>query len=1188
MIDPGTPVIFEGFKGVVENTLDIELSPKESPAAVNIETDKIDGILTKKLGFKQIGSVGLTLLLDSCESVSGWTFVSGCSGSADTAIPVVGTKSIKMTIAHATLPTGVAAYKTISASDFSAYAGIGFYVRSSVALNAGDYQFLISESASLATPSESLNIPALTAGVWQYVYLPFAGTTASRDAIVSYGIKIINDKGDLDYYLDNIDLVRTDYLPVDLCESAWTASANVISTADSSVIKYGTYSSKNVIAAGFTTGLIAYHNISSLDLSKNEYVGLWLRSTIALPAGSLNLLLDDTNGCGSPIETLIIKTALVKDTWTFCVVQLDTPAADTAILSVGLSANSDFGACTIYIDDIRASMPIVAKKEYIRTDGSRILMASNGIAVYKSTDAGATFTPIASGLNKQYYIWFQSHNGECFWGNGSDYNMKYDVSNNTVVYSATTGNAYYMPKARGAWVHQDTIFGLLYATDPITVRYNDPAKLSTEAGWFPAARSKDLQAETGDYLVCACAYGERSIIYLTKSFIVLSGSDHADFDWLPRNLGIGCTIRDSLQTKDGYAMFANEKGVYRMDESFVPQIMSEPVKNTYSKLAQPSFNYQFWILSTKPEFESGTYGNLIDTTSVPGKIMQKGQTTQADWQAGTATNVDLTTSPGDVLISPNQIPNGDFVSDLSNWNIPYGGWVWSNSNNQVNPGHAEILNIGFPGADFYLENNTGKALLASMGFASSWTLYTITKAAILASGIQIGETVTLTFVKDWTSSNYIMYQSFIYDGRDITFYYKYTYNATPIPGIYSFYVDTVKLSPNYLVGGDSSIITQTLNHGRVPSANGTLCAEVTIPDGCSIEFYGEARAADSGWGTYTLLGIATSTGNYSVSLSGISVFQYKQIKAVLKTNSDGTQTPILSSIYIGTEYLSVKHNIGTAASKWGQFLTNDVPNNQTIIYKLASATSSGGLDTATFDPIVPNTDITEPLANTWVQTLITLDSDRIDQLPTVDWFQLSWVLASTSTLPTTLLASVLYGRKYYLFGQLQGDNYNNTAFVLDKNWNWNILSNYPVGAATLFNESPFFGGSFFSGIGQLFSGNSFNFSDSNNAIESYWTTNRLGLESRKNNKWWKELAVFFEPVSSGTLAVYYDVGNTGVWSLFGTIDLTEGDGEARLLPISIINGRDIRLRFYNNGLNETFIIYKVQLFYEVYEDLSYF
>jgi len=55
---------------------------------------------------------------------------------------------------------------------------------------------------------------------------------------------------------------------IDTCDSAWTASANVTSTTDTSDKKEGTASVKFEIDDAFTTGTIAYHTISSIDISE--------------------------------------------------------------------------------------------------------------------------------------------------------------------------------------------------------------------------------------------------------------------------------------------------------------------------------------------------------------------------------------------------------------------------------------------------------------------------------------------------------------------------------------------------------------------------------------------------------------------------------------------------------------------------------------------------------------------------------------------------------------------------------------------------------------------------------------------------------------------------------------------------------------------------------------------------------
>ena len=147
---------------------------------------------------------------------------------------------------------------------------------------------------------------------------------------------------------------------VENCDDSWsTTSGFVIPSADNVDKKEGVASAKQVIAAGFGTGLIAYENFGALDLSGPTHIELWIKSGLPQVSGDLKLLLDNDLGCPTPLETLTIP-ALLANTWTKVSVALTSlPAARTAIVSVGLSASVDPGVCTIWLDDIKAVIPEV-------------------------------------------------------------------------------------------------------------------------------------------------------------------------------------------------------------------------------------------------------------------------------------------------------------------------------------------------------------------------------------------------------------------------------------------------------------------------------------------------------------------------------------------------------------------------------------------------------------------------------------------------------------------------------------------------------------------------------------------------------------------------------------------------------------------------------------------------------------
>lgn len=146
---------------------------------------------------------------------------------------------------------------------------------------------------------------------------------------------------------------------LDDCQTAWTAQANVTSTAETAAKKANAKGGKHVIGATFTTGLVATRDFTAKDLSGYTEVGFWIYSDIAIAAGVLQLVMDETAACASPDETLDIP-ALAAGVWRY--VKLAFTGAGTtrdAVISVGLKAASDPGAATVYIDDIRVGNPFI-------------------------------------------------------------------------------------------------------------------------------------------------------------------------------------------------------------------------------------------------------------------------------------------------------------------------------------------------------------------------------------------------------------------------------------------------------------------------------------------------------------------------------------------------------------------------------------------------------------------------------------------------------------------------------------------------------------------------------------------------------------------------------------------------------------------------------------------------------------
>jgi len=152
-------------------------------------------------------SVDYTRLL-ACDSAFDETVDSDITVSADTKIKKQGTASNRFTIV-AGASAGDIATDSITSRDISKYDYIEFWVRSSVATSAGNLKILLDDTASCASPLETLSVPALSADTWTFCRVALANPETDT-AIISVGLEYDSDLGACIVWLDDISVVKND------------------------------------------------------------------------------------------------------------------------------------------------------------------------------------------------------------------------------------------------------------------------------------------------------------------------------------------------------------------------------------------------------------------------------------------------------------------------------------------------------------------------------------------------------------------------------------------------------------------------------------------------------------------------------------------------------------------------------------------------------------------------------------------------------------------------------------------------------------------------------------------------------------------------------------------------------------------------------------------------------------------
>ncbi|MBA7563502.1 hypothetical protein ES708_05161 [subsurface metagenome] len=145
------------------------------------------------------------------------------------------------------------------------------------------------------------------------------------------------------------------FVLIDDCEDAWNeyVQAGVTSTADAVTYKVGAASAKMAVADAAAVGRLATEVIS-VDLSPYVYLKLWVRSSVALDAADISILLDDTPQCISPLRDLSLPD-IAADTWTEVLFDLGDTSGLTAIISIGVDMDIDKGIFDFWTDQVRAT-----------------------------------------------------------------------------------------------------------------------------------------------------------------------------------------------------------------------------------------------------------------------------------------------------------------------------------------------------------------------------------------------------------------------------------------------------------------------------------------------------------------------------------------------------------------------------------------------------------------------------------------------------------------------------------------------------------------------------------------------------------------------------------------------------------------------------------------------------------------
>lgn len=335
----------------------------------------------------------------------------------------------------------------------------------------------------------------------------------------------------------------------------------------------GTYASRNVIASAFATGLVSYINFAAVDISdttQHTHIMFWICSSVTVAADVFRIRLSEQNaGATGATYADYAVPALTAGVWKHCCVDIITPAASSAgtfpndlnaVLSVGIVANSDPGACTVYLDDVKAGRCFTGDEDnrWSATTMNDTFICTNGVDApmqYSGTGVMTKLTTtLAAGSITTSELVFTFKDHLCLMNN--------------------TENAADCPQ-RVSWTNIGTINDFVGGT----AGYQD---LVDDVSWIVGAA---ILSEND-----ATIYKERAIV----SMQWVGG--HTPLRFKTQVIGTGALSKDSIDSGTGEHLVVGPDVTFAYKGGSNIEILDDRIKKTmYGKMAREYINRTFTL-----------------------------------------------------------------------------------------------------------------------------------------------------------------------------------------------------------------------------------------------------------------------------------------------------------------------------------------------------------------------------------------------------------------------------------------------------------------------------------------------------------------------------------------------------------------------------------------------------------------
>ena len=581
--------------------------------------------------------------------------------------------------------------------------------------------------------------------------------------------------------------------------------------------------------------------------------------------------------------------------------------------------------------------------------------------------------------------------------------------------------------------------------NPYILEFSSPGLPDIFPGYFT------ISCNEQDQITGLVVFQGRLIVFNRHSFGQILGytSDTFAYNEITNNKSsVGCVDNRSIQIRvvDGTPLliWLSDHGFYSFDGSnfqYISDSIQDIVNNNLQQSNQEKgSNNQ----SSEADFEAGTFSDGITVTQIPGEITTRGYLdgtstvgtnprrtwdSQADWVGGSFINNLVTLDGSNTIKLPTELTPSIFdYSILSgNW-IPgtggFSGYYWNhNTSGPDVPGtiQSPIVDTGS-----VTITTLNVSLTTKLNNGGDISLYTsddgITFTFSNSSSIPTNSgSSPQTTTYNWNLNNHRFFQIQIHDAIG----------------------ELAVNDPVYDFGTTGTWQSETIDTTLDSTTYNSLTDSATIPSGCSLSFEIATSSSPSGPWTY-------------VPFGSVTVLQYARIQFLFTGDIVATPTVSLAQLTwtLTSNFISSIIDTNTTPAAWDIFQVSYMSNGGTITFYMRSASTSGGISSATFFLVTPgSTPPSSVIPLRYVQWKIIITSSD-GEVPEVNGVTVNWFIGSATNLR---LASIFFNGRYYLSAAELDQTFNSIIFEYDLDEKWRIHRDQKVGALSYYRSNSYFG-----------------------------------------------------------------------------------------------------------------------------------